>query len=415
MVQGCPACRTEQYVANLAVKYDYEAIAASVTPAMVAGRPPTLWRYRELLPVSDPAHIVSLGEGMTPLLPIPDIGRQLGIQQLYLKNESLNPTWSFKDRLCSVAVSIAVEMKAQGIVASSTGNHGASAAAYAARAGLPCIVLTLPDVPEAMKILMQAYGAYVVATPRPSDRWILMAKLVEQGWYGVTNFMAPAVGSNPFGVEGHKTIAYEIAEQLGWQAPDIVVMPVGYADGLAGTWRGFTDLLRLGWIARRPRMIAAEVHGPLANAMRVGLPHVPAVPSRRDSIAFSIASTVSATQGLRALRESGGEALCVQDDEIMEMQLRLGAAEGIYVEAASVASLVALGKLASRGMIEPDQVAVAVATSTGLKDPAATRAHLPAVPVIPPDPTALQAALRDIYHFDLTNGRVRATEAHETA
>jgi threonine synthase len=407
MVNGCPACRTSEYVSNVEVTYDFEKIASRLNRETLATRPATMWRYAELLPVSNPGHVISLGEGLTPLVPLPSVGQQMGLRRLYLKNEGINPTWSYKDRMCSVAISMAVEMAAPGIVASSSGNHGASAAAYAARAGLPCIVLTLPDVPEAMKVLMQAYGAYVVATPRPSDRWILAEMLVEQGWYAVTNFTAPAVGSNPFGVEGHKTIAFEIAEQLAWAAPDVVALPVGYADGLAGVWQGFTDLLRLGWIDQRPRMIAAEIHGPLANAMGQGLRHVTAVPSRRNSVAFSIASTISATQGLRALRESRGEALCVEDDEIMSMQLRLAAAEGIYVEPAAAASLAAVGQLVGRGQVGPDERVVVVASSTGLKDPAATQAHLPAVPVIAAEANALETALRDTYHFDLASGLAR--------
>jgi threonine synthase len=401
MVDGCPACRTERYVANLEVTYDFEAIASRLTAGMLAARPATMWRYAELLPIGSEADAVSLGEGMTSLIVLPELGAQLGVPGLYLKNESTNPTWSFKDRLCSVAVSAAVQFKANGIVASSTGNHGASAAAYAARARLPCVVLTLDSVPDTAKIQIQAYGARVIATHASADRWVLMRYLVDRGWYGLTNFAAPAVGSNPFGVEGHKTIAFEIAEQLGWQAPDFVIMPVGYADGLAGVWKGFTELHQLGWISNRPKMIAAEVHGPLANALEKGLDYVAAVEVPYESVAYSIGGPVSATQGLRAVQASGGQALRVADAAILEMQLKLAATEGIYLEPASASAVAALRKLAIAGVIGPGHRVVIVGTSSGLKDPAATRANLPALPVIAPDPAALRRALRESYGFEL--------------
>ncbi len=400
-VHGCPACRTEQYVTNLEVTYDFAAIGAALTPDTLASRPPTMWRYAELLPVRDPAHRVSLGEGMTPLIAVPTLGQWLGVPRLYLKNESHNPTWSFKDRLCSVAVSMALELGARGIVASSTGNHGAAAAAYAARAGLPCVILTLPGVPETMKVLMQAYGAFVVATPTSTDRWTLMAELVERsGWFPVTNFTAPPVGSNPYGVEGHKTLAFEMADQLGWRPPDVVVSPTSYADGLAGMWKGFTELCRLGWTDRRPRMVAAEPFGPLANALHKGLAHVEAVPGD-ESVAHSIASTMSAVQGLRALRESAGEAVQVTDAEIMTFQLELARREGLYVEPSSAAAVAALAKLVKSGGLDPGQVVVILATSSGLKNPAATRAYLPEIPVIEPRRSDLVAAVERVYGYDL--------------
>ena len=407
MVHGCPACRTDKYVTNLDVVYDYDKIAANFKREMLVGRPSTLWRYAELLPVRNPTQSISLGEGMTPLVHIPEIGRQMGVPNLFLKNESMSPTWSFKDRLCSVAVSMAAEFRAPGIVASSSGNHGAAAAAYAARARLPCIVLTLDSSPQEVKAQMQVYGAYVIATSESADRWALMSYLVEQGWYGVTNFMSPAVGSIPYGVEGHKTIGYEIAEQLDWRAPDFVFMPAAYADGLSGVWKSFIELNRLGWVDQHPRMIAAEAHGPLANAIEKGLKHVEPVPIEKETVAHSIGGPVSTTQGLRTIRASNGDAVRVADEEIMATQLQLAATEGIYLEPTSATALVAAQKMASRGFIKPEHTVVVVATSSGLKDPGATQGSLLDIPVIPPDREALKTKLREVYDFDLSTNQTR--------
>jgi len=154
------------------------------------------------------------------------------------------------------------------ITISSTGNHGASTAAYAARAGLPCVIFTLASVPETMKALMQAYGAAVVACPTSESRWQLMREGVERlGWYPTSGFVTPPIGSNPYGIEGYKTIAWEIAEDLGWTAPAVVVVPSAYSDGLYGVWKGWTELQTVGLVKDAPRMVAAEPFGPLANAL----------------------------------------------------------------------------------------------------------------------------------------------------
>jgi threonine synthase len=401
MPLGCPACRTEAFVANLEVACDLEGIQHTLTKEMIAARQPGIWRYFEFLPINNPANIVSLGEGNTPLIPAPRIGKQLGVPNLLIKNESANPTWCFKDRLCSVAVSHALESRAPGVVASSSGNHGASASAYAARAGLPCVVLTLDSSPQTIKDLMQVYGAFVVATHKSMERWILMNALVENGWYPVTNFMSPAVGSNPIGVEGHKTIAFEIAEQLGWKSPDFVVLPVGNADGIAGIWKGFRELAEMGWIEQCPRMVAAEAFGPLENALQKGYQHVEPVPTEHGTVAYSIAGNTSATQGLRAIRASGGDAVTVSDEDIMRAQVLLGKTEGLYLEPTSATAVSALEKLVSKGVIQPEHKVVIVATSTGLKDTAPTHAYLPEVPVISADFQEFRRAVQDVYGYQL--------------
>src|SRR5262247_4189636 len=284
---GCPRCARESVNVNLSVALDPATLGA-VTPASFPAAPRSLWRFRRLLPFPD-APPISLGEGATPLIHLERLGRRLGLLRLYAKDESQNPTWSYKDRLCSLAVTHAVATGARVITISSTGNHGASTAAYAARAGLPCVIFTVQSVPDTMKTLMQAYGAAVVACPTSESRWDLMREGIERyGWYPTSGFIAPPVGSNPWGVEGYKTIAYEIAEDLGWTAPDVVVVPSAYSDGLYGIWKGWTELQTLGLVKSAPRMIAAEPFGPLANAIEknLGAPQMVDAPS--PSIAFSI-------------------------------------------------------------------------------------------------------------------------------
>jgi threonine synthase len=392
---GCPACAAQSVAVNLTPKLDLTPLQG-LAPAELSGSGRGLWRYRALLPVGG-ERPVSLGEGGTPLIHLERLGRKLGLPRLYAKDESQNPTWSYKDRLCSVAVTHAVEQGARVITISSTGNHGASTAAYAARAGLPCVIFTLASVPDTMKTLMQAYGAAVVACPTSESRWALMRQGVERlGWYPTSGFSLPPIGSNAWGVDGYKTIAYEIAEDLDWTAPDVVVVPSAYSDGLFGVWKGWTELHALGAVKTTPRMIAAEPFGPLAHAVERGL-DVPEPVSGGASVAFSIASPYGTYQGLSALKQSGGDGVRITDEGIFEAPRALAREEGMFAEPSSIASLTAVMQLASRRAVDPDQTIVVVITSTGLKDPNASRAWLPPVPAAPADFAGLLTVLRDSY------------------
>jgi threonine synthase len=299
-------------------------------------------------------------------------------------------------------VSHAVEIGARVITISSTGNHGASTAAYAARAGLPCVIFTLASVPDTMKTLMQAYGAAVVECPTSEARWALMREGVERlGWYPTSGFVLPPVGSNPWGIEGYKTIAYEVVEELGWTAPDVVVVPSAYSDGLFGVWKGFTELHHLGLVKAPPRMIAAEPFGPLAHAMERRLEAPETVEAPGPSVAFSIASRYGTWQGLAALRDSGGAGVRITDEGIFEAQRALAREEGLFVEPSSATSMTAVMQLAARREIDPDQTLVIVLTSSGLKDPGASRTWMPAVPAVGPDFDRLLATLREAYGLAL--------------
>lgn len=365
----------------------------------LAGLPGGIWRFAPLLP--DAGVPVSLGEGSTPLVRLPRLEVELGLAQLWLKDESQNPTWSFKDRLCSVAVSVAAAHGVPGIVAASTGNHGASTAAYAARAGLPCVIFATPTAPPTILTLMQAYGAMVVKVPTSEDRWRMVGACVERwGWFSTTNSILPPVGSTPYGLEGYKTIAYEVVAALDWEPPDVFIIPVSNGDGLIGIWRGFQDLLACGAIARLPRLIAAEPYPAYSEALLVSAHRLITVP-RRESIAFNVGTAAPTYQGIAALRESGGEAAVVEDDAALAMQRRLAATEGLYAEVSSVISVAAAADLAAARRIAPNARVVCLSTSSGLKDPGATAKALPPAPAIDPDLAALGRALAQTYGFSI--------------
>ncbi len=399
LFKGCPRCLAEGHPANLSVLHDYPRVRATLNPRALDGRPTSMWRYWELLP-ADREHAVTLGEGFTPLLAVPTLGRRLGLKNLYVKNESANPTWSFKDRLASSAVSMARQLGAQVVTGSSSGNAGAATAAYSARAGLPCVMFTTQQFPLAMKVQMGVYGTRLVAVPTIKDRWRMVEACVDQlGWFPVTVFVYPLVGSNPYGIEGYKTIAYEIVEQLG-QAPDVMVVPVGAGDAFFGAWKGFNEYRDLGFVDHLPKMVAAEVFGPLENALARGLDHVEETPSA-PTVAISVGLNISALQALNVLRESGGSAHSASDDEMLAMQKELAACEGVYVEASSALSLAVLKRLAATGQVDPDQAIVAFLTSSGLKDPETTQQQLGEIPLAEPTLEGLERVLREAYGVPL--------------
>ena len=400
MFEGCPRCRAAGVAVNLTVEHDLSPLIPA-GPELFPAAPRNLWRFKGLLPVR-PSAPASLGEGATPLVHLERLGRRLGLPRLFAKDESQNPTWSYKDRLCAVAVAHAVEIGARVITISSTGNHGAATAAYAARAGLPCVAFTLASVPDAMKTLMQAYGAAVVACPTSEARWRLMRQGVERlGWYPTSGYAMPPVGSTPWGVEGYKTIAYEIAEDLGWTAPDVVSVPAAYSDGLAGIWKGFAELAELGLVKHAPRMVAAEPFGPLTHALERGLDAPEAVEAPRPSVAFSIGSRYGTWQGLDALRRSGGLGAALTDEGILEAQRLLARDEGLFVEPSAAAAVTAVMQLAARKALDPEATIAVVLTSSGLKDPGATRAWLPEVPAAGDDFDAVLTTLREHYGLAL--------------
>jgi threonine synthase len=246
---------------------------------------------------------------------------------------------------------------------------------------------------------MQVYGAKVIATPTMQDRWTMVKLCVDQfGWWPIQNYAEPQVGANPYGIEGYKTMAYEIIEQLGWKAPDWVAVPTAVGDALVGIWRGFSEWHDAGWISFKPRMLAAEVFGPLKEAIRSNLDHVEPVEGR-PTVAMSAGGRSSGWQALQATRDSEGAAIDASEDEILSMQKALAATEGIYAEASSVLSLIGIHKLRKSGEINAKDTVVAVLSATGLKDPDASQSYLPKVPLIEPTLQDLARTLDASYGF----------------
>jgi len=389
--EDCPACRSVA-PSNLVVQYRSLPKLSRLASSGGSG----MWRYDQVLPIRFP-QAVSLGEGDTPLLALDRIGTELGIGRLLAKDETRNPTWSFKDRLASVAVSVARAVGARVIVSSSTGNAGAAAAAYAAKAGLPCVILTTTGAAAPLLVQMQAYGASVLAVANKADRWTLMQHAVRQfGWFPTSPFFGPVVGSNPYGIEGYKTLAYEIAERLNWQAPDCCVVPVCYGDALIGMWRGFEDMRALGWTDKVPRLVAAEIYGSLGAALSGGTDAPPDMPMTHETVAKSTSATRSTFQALAAIRATDGAAVVVGNQEIMQWQKKLGEAEGLYVEPASAGALAAIAQLRATNQIGASETVVALLTASGLKDTAATAALQRELVPVPSDQEAARALLARI-------------------
>lgn len=392
--EDCPACRAKGAPANLTVAYDQQP-GHGLQRNTPSGSARSMWRWDGFLHAAA-EEAVTLAEGNTPLLPAP----ALGLGDVWIKDESRNPTWSFKDRLASGALTMAKRFGAKVIASSSSGNAGAAAAAYAAKAGIPCIVFTFVGSAGPLVLQMRAYGAMVVMVADKADRWRLQSLGVrELGWYPTSPFFGPVVGSNPYGMEGYKTIAFEIAEAFDWQAPDWCVLPVCYGDALYGMWKGFEELKALGWTDRTPRFVAAEVSGSLSAALSSGDPMPPEVARNAPSIATSIGAAQATVQALDVLRRSNGAAVTVGDDEMRRWAVTLAAKEGIWPEASSAAPFAAIEKLQANGTIKTNERCVALLTASGLKDPGPIESSLPEPPLVRGGLSDLLAALENAYGF----------------
>ncbi|HEV2764097.1 MAG TPA: threonine synthase [Pyrinomonadaceae bacterium] len=351
----------------LLVRYDLKRAAESLTKESLASRRPDLWRYREVLPVSHDENIVSLGEGWTPLLRAARLGARLGMTELYVKDESLNPTQSFKARGMSAAVSMAKELGATKLAAPSAGNAAGALSAYAARAGLEAFIFMPRDTPRANVVECEQTGAHVTLMDGLiTDCGAEVARRKDaEGWFDVSTL------KEPYRVEGKKTLGYEVAEQFGWELPDVLVYPTGGGTGLVGMWKAFDEMEQLGWIdGRRPRMVTVQPTGcaPIVRAFEEG---------KRFADEFPNAATVAS--GLRvpkaigdflildALRASKGAAVAVTDEELLAATGEIGAAEGLFVAPEGAACLPALRKLLERGEVKRDERVVLFNTGAGVK------------------------------------------------
>lgn len=366
--QGCKSCATDEFISNLTVDYNYEKLKEVLTHELF-DQSRKLWGYKDLLPVENKNNFVSLGEGDTPLIKAERLGAKLNFPNLYIKNEATNPTMSYKDRLASVAVSKGLDLGASRTVVSSSGNHGSAASAYSARAGLDCLVFTLASAPKVMISQMKAYTRNVLAVSSSEGRWMLMKKCVEDlHMYPLSTFTTWPTG-NPYGVEGYKTIAYEIFSQMGGTTPDFVIVPVGYGDGLYGVWKGFYELTQLGISESMPRMVSVETSAgaPLHEAYRSGSNRIKKVAIKHPTAAFSIMTSVCGFHALYALKHSSGLSCALDDREILSAQSDLGRLEGLAPELSSAASVAAVNQLINEGKVDRDSRVVCILTSTALK------------------------------------------------
>ncbi len=387
LVEGCPTTSTAELQYPLVVDYDYKR-----APAEFFARDPYagIWRWGELLPPLAPG--LSMGEGGTPLVASPRLADWAGTEaEVYIKDESRNPTGSHKDRLNLCTVSSAVLTGAPGVTVASSGNHGAAAAAYAARAGLPCVLFITEGTEAHLVRMVSAYGAAVVPLPRPLRR-VLMRELVERAGYMPVSSITETHTGHPFGPEGYKTIAYELYRQLGDRVPAAVFVPTAYAELLYGVWLGFKDMQRVAGIGPLPQMIACEpaAGAPLRAALAAGSPVVKV--DEAPTAAYSIVVGSNSYRGVLAVQESEGDALALADAEIATAQTTLGR-EGLWAEFSGAASVAGLQQAAAAGM-RFDGPVVCLMTSMGFKDQG-----LPAPELPPVSPTweAVEKTLRDVY------------------
>ena len=384
----CPRCgrrrdaTTQQGLCEcgspLLARYDLERVAATVTRADLAARPPDLWRYHELLPVTEPGHVVSLGEGMTPLLALPRLGASLGLPGLLLKDEGLIPTGTFKARGAAVGVSRAAELGAAGVAMPTNGNAGAAWSVYAARAGLAALIVMPVAAPAITRAECAAAGAelYLVDGLIGDAGALVAGALASRPGYQDSGTLR-----EPYRLEGKKTMGLEIAEQSGWRLPDVIVYPTGGGVGIIGIYKALLELKALGWVTGDlPRLVAVQASGcaPIVTAFEAGADVSEPWPDAR-TVAFGL--TVPKALGdflvLEAVRSTGGTAVAVDDDELLADQRLTARLEGCYICPEGAACVSAIRRLRDAGWLSGREQVVVLNTGTGLKYPGTVPADAP--------------------------------------
>jgi len=351
----------------LDVQYDVERAGHSFTKESLRPHARSVWRYRALLPVSEDKYIVSLGEGATPLKQASNYGSLIGLTELALKLDYLNPTGSFKDRGTTVTVSKLNELGISSAMDDSSGNAGVSLAAYCASAGIECTLYVPSSIPTEKLVQARIYGAKI---ERISGSRTDVAKAAEKRWKESGLYYA-SHNLSPFFFEGMKTLAYEIVEASDWQVPDHIVFPVGGGTLLAGAWKGFKELVTLGWIEEFPRFhcVQSEACMPIVEAYQKGSTRVePVIEGETVAGGIRISNPARGWQVLQALRATSGKAISVSDDEILRHQRLLAGKEGIFAEPTSCAALAGLEKLRKTDVIKADESVIVPLTGFGLKD-----------------------------------------------
>ena len=359
------------------VRYDLEKARANWNRDDIAKGPKSMWRYAPILPITNASSIVSLGEGMTPLIHARRLGKRLGARDLWVKDDGINPTGSFKARGLSCAISMCVELGIKKTAVPSAGNAAGATAAYAAAAGIEAHVFMPRDVPQSNFIECSAARAHVTLVDGLiSDCARMVAERKEsEGWFDVTTL------KEPYRIEGKKTMGYELAEQFGWEVPDAILYPCGGGVGMIGMWKAFGEMGTLGWISsKRPKMIAVQAEGcqPVVRAFEQG---------KAKSEFFEHAETVASglrvpkplgdALTLQAVRESGGTALAVSDAEMIDAAVELASDEGIFIAPEGGACVAAARKLLASGFLKPQERILIYNTGSGLKYLEAYSARFP--------------------------------------
>ena len=349
----------------LEVAYDYEAMRKVVSREQIERGPHSVWRYAALLPC-DADNAVDINAGFTPLLKADRLGEELGLRHLYLKNDCANPTWSFKDRVVTVAATKAREFGFQTLACASTGNLANSVAAHAARAGIEAIVFIPSNLEQAKIVGSAIYGVTLVAVDGSYDDVNrLCSELAGKYPWAFVN-----VNIRPYYAEGSKTLAYEVAEQLGWRAPDHCIVPLASGSLYVKIWKGLQELAKL-WLidSVQTKMSGAQAAGcsPIINAWEAGTLNVRPVQPKTIAKSLAIGNPADGYYALQVMAESGGSGVAVSDDEIVEGIQLLARTEGIFAETAGGVVVSGLKRLAESGRVNRDEVVVAFITGAGLK------------------------------------------------
>jgi threonine synthase len=359
----CPVCSN-----LLEATYDHAGLRAHLDRNAIAARPSGVWRWRELMPIIDDDAIVTLGEGDTPMLRCDRLARTVGVRELWVKSDASNPTGSLKDRSITVSATKAVEFGYGVLSCDSTGNKASSVAAYAARAGLDSVVFCPDDTPIPKVTQSLFFGAKLIRVRgHYSQINAMYRQLIHSGkvnWYDCGT-------DNPFRYEGKKTYAYEIAEHFQWEVPDRVIHPANGGMSIAKTWKGFNELKELGWIDRRPKMTLVQAANcdPIVRASIAGASTVAPI-EKGPTIASALAGADPGLLGARALKavsESGGNAIGVEDTEIFEAMALL-AKEGLFIEPSGAVAIAGLRRLVASGQVDPEERVVCIVTGSGFKD-----------------------------------------------
>jgi threonine synthase len=362
----CPACGS---VGTLDVLYDYESLKQMLDrDALTNRRDMWQWRYRDLLPIEPDSVVPPLRVGWTPLYDAPRLAIDLGVRQAWAKDDGSNPTGSLKDRASAMIIARAMEQGIQIVSTASTGNAAAALAGVAASVGMETIIFVPAAAPDAKIAQLLVYGATVLLV---EDTYgvaydLCVQMCAEEGWY------CRNTGMNPYTTEGKKTVSFEIAEQMGWQTPDVVVVSVGDGNILAGVHKGFVDLHRLGWIERIPRLIGVQAEGssPLVTAWEQGIEAQAMMPVEVSTIADSISASLPSdrSKALRAVRQTSGAFLAVSDDEILAAIPRLARLTGVFTEPSCAAVYAGAKRAVQCGIINPNESVTLLLTGSGLKD-----------------------------------------------